>query len=142
VKQRFVAVLLIVTLCSTQLYSEDEFAIPYKPDEFPQWTLDLRRAEIVTIGSFPLSFMFTALVYDLSLYAASGFDYTETFGSNRSQDDIRNLLLISGGVSLAVGLSDFIIQKVKHSKIKKEKLLLDEQRKNNSESSRLIENES
>ena len=112
--------------------SDDEIAVPYKPDEFPEWTVDLRRAEIITIGSFPLAFMFTALVYDVSMSAASGFDPTIPFGSNRTQDDIVNLLLISAGVSVAIGLADFIIQQVKKSNIKKEKQELDEQRKNNS----------
>jgi len=103
--------LLILSFCSSLLYSQDqEIAIPYKPDEFPQWTLDLRRAEIVTIGSFPLSFMFTAIIYDLTKSASAGFDPTIPFGSSRSQEDIKNMLIISGGVSLAVGLTDFIIQ--------------------------------
>jgi len=135
--------LLILSFCSSLLYSQDqEIAIPYKPDEFPQWTLDLRRAEIVTIGSFPLSFMFTAIIYDLTKSASAGFDPTIPFGSSRSQEDIKNMLIISGGVSLAVGLTDFIIQQVKRSKKEKEKQELDEQRKSNGESSGLSENES
>jgi hypothetical protein len=142
-KKRFISMLLIISLCSSLMYSqEEEIAIPYKPDEFPQWTVDLRRAEIVTIGSFPLSFMLTALIYDLSKSAASGFDPTVPFGSSRSQDDIRNMLIISGSVSLAIGLTDFIIHQVKRSKKEKEKQELDEQRKNNGESSGLSENES
>jgi len=135
--------LMILSFCSSLLYSQDqEIAIPYKPDEFPQWTLDLRRAEIVTIGSFPLSFMFTAIIYDLTKSASAGFDPTIPFGSSRSQEDIKNMLIISGGVSLAVGLTDFIIQQVKRSKKEKEKQELDEQRKSNGESSGLSENES
>lgn len=139
-KKNTLTLLLILTLCSTFLYSqESEIAVPYKPDEFPQWAVDLRRTEIITIGSFPLSFMFTAIIYDVAKFAS---DSSIPFGSSRSQDDIKNMLLISGGVSLAVGLTDFIIQQVKRSKIEKEQQKLDEQRNNNSESPGLIENES
>lgn len=141
-KHKIAVIFMIFSLLSSLLYAEDNTVIPYKAEEFPLWALDLRRWEIVTIGSFPLSFMLTALVYDVSLYASTGFDGTVSFGENRTQDDIRNLLLISGGISLAIGLTDFIIQKVKTSKIQKEKQELDEQRRNNGESSGLIQNES
>ena len=131
-KQKIVAIILIISFCSTFIYAqEEEIAIPYKPDEFPQWTVDLRRAEIITIGSFPLSFMFTALIYDISMAASNNFDPTIPFGSNRSQQDVTNLLLISAGVSVAIGLTDFIIHQVKRNNLEKEQQELDEQRKNN-----------
>ena len=135
-KNRFILLILIFGLLQGFLYSEEEVAIPYKRDEFPQWTLDLRRAEIVTIGSLPLSFMFTALAYDVYKSAASGFDPQVPFGSSRTQDDIIKLLVISSSVSLAIGITDFIIHQVKRSNTRKEKERLDEQRKAQSNSSR------
>lgn len=109
--------------------------------------MDLRRAEVVTIGSFPLTFMLTALVYDISHYARDYNDYFNdsdaneraTYGSHRTQDDIKKLLLISGGISLTVGLADFIINKIKQSKAEKEEQEKNEQRRNNGESSRIGE---
>ena len=121
---------------------EDTLPAPYKPDEFPTWTLDLRRAEIVTLGSFPISFMLTALVYDIVKAAEVRFDPAYPFGSNRSQDDIKTLLLVSGGISLTIGLTDFIIHQIKRAKKNKEQRILDEQRKNNGEPAGLTENES
>ena len=47
---------------------------PYRPEEFPDWALDLRRAEIVFFGSLPFSLFFTFEAYDLGRFVASGFD--------------------------------------------------------------------
>jgi len=147
--QKIIALILIIAISTTLIFSQDTTPAPYKPDEFPEWTVDLRRAEIVTIGSFPLSFIFTAIVYDLSLLA---YDYSlydsenassilPQYGSHREQIDIIRLLSIAAGVSVAVGLTDFIIQRVKKNKIEKEQQELDEQRKIDSQSTGLSENE-
>lgn len=85
--------------------------------------------------------MLTALVYDITYYAIDSGDYGAIFGSHRDQDDITNLLLISGGVSLAVGLTDFIIHRVKLSKERKAAQERDEQRRDNSQPSRVGEAE-
>ena len=92
--RRVVALLLIFLFFIGCLYSQEELPVPYRPDEFPEWTVALRRAEIITIGSYPLTFMLTALVYDISMAASTGFDPKVPYGSSRSQDDIRNLLLM------------------------------------------------
>ncbi len=128
-----IIIMLLLIIPFGFLFSQEDVdtPIPYMPDEFPEWTLDLRRAEIITIGSFPLAFLVTALVYDVSMSAASGF--TAEFSSFRSQDDIRNIILISAGISVVIGLVDFIIHQVRKSKKEKEKQELNEQRKNNSQ---------
>ncbi|MBB6478986.1 hypothetical protein [Spirochaeta isovalerica] len=139
-KSRIIAFVLLVSFTSMACFGQEtDIPAPYRPDEFPQWTLDLRRAEIVTFGSFPLSFMVTALVYDLTYLAIDSYNYNNdsnlydraSFASHRTQDDITRLLLISGGVSLTIGLADFIINKVKQKKAEREKQELNEQRNNN-----------
>lgn len=47
---------------------------PYRPEEFPGWALDLRRAEVVFFGSLPFSLFFTFEAYDLGRFVATGFD--------------------------------------------------------------------
>lgn len=143
-KKKLISLIILISLCSSMLLGQenDDVVVPYKQDEFPQWTLDLRRAEIVSVGSFPLSFMLTALAYDFVQSASTGFDGSVSFGSSRDQDDIKKLLIISGSISLAIGLTDFIIHQVKRSRSEKEQEELDEQRKNNSEPTELSENES
>ncbi|MBN2658705.1 MAG: hypothetical protein JXR86_16740 [Spirochaetales bacterium] len=139
-KKRLVAILIIIAFASSILTGQEtEIPAPYKPEEFPRWTLDLRRAEIVTFGSIPLSFMVTALVYDLTYLAIDNVNYNDdpdlyeraSYGSHRTQDDITNLLLISGGVSLAIGLADFIINKIKEKRADRKEQEINEQRRNN-----------
>jgi len=141
--RRFTAILMLIIFTSTICYGQEtDRPAPYRPEEFPQWTLDLRRAEVITVGSFPLSFMITALVYDLSYLAIDSYNYNKdpgsyqraSFASHRTQDDIARLLLISGGISLTIGLTDFIINRVKEKKAEREAQELNEQRTNNSES--------
>jgi hypothetical protein len=47
---------------------------PYRPEEFPGWALDLRRAEIIFFGSLPFSLFFTFEAYDLGRFVVNGFD--------------------------------------------------------------------
>lgn len=147
-KNRVCAFIVLLLFTVSQLYAEDDtLPAPYKPEEFPQWTLDLRRAEVVTVGSFPLTFMLTALVYDISYYAIDYGNYSSdpdsydraTYGTHRTQDDIKKLLLISGGLSLTVGITDFIINKIRQNRKEKAEQEKNEQRRNNGESSRVGE---
>lgn len=43
-------------------------AEPYEQEEFPQWALDLRRAEIVAFGSLPISLLASRLLYALARF--------------------------------------------------------------------------
>ncbi len=49
---------------------------PYDADEFPGWTKDLRRAEIIFFGTIPFSFFYTSFSYDFYRYAFNDFDRT------------------------------------------------------------------
>ena len=46
---------------------------PYDPDEFSTSLRDLRRAEIVALGAYPFTLLFTVLVYDYARWAGHGF---------------------------------------------------------------------
>lgn len=46
---------------------------PYSEDEFEPWMLDLRRAEIIAIGAFPVAYLFAGLGYDYYYYLSQGF---------------------------------------------------------------------
>ncbi len=41
---------------------------PYRPEEFPQFALSLRRFQIVTIGVFPFALLFSGLGYELGRF--------------------------------------------------------------------------
>jgi len=58
--------------------SEKKVAVPhaaedYKDQEFEPWVRDLRRAEIIAVGAFPIAYLFAGLGYDYYYYLANGF---------------------------------------------------------------------
>ena len=81
----------------------------YQPEEFPAWAHDLRRFEIITIGSYPITFFVTSLIYDFSIYANNDFDPTYSMGTQRSREDIALIMGSAAGASALIGTIDMII---------------------------------
>ncbi len=88
--------------------------VPYEDDEFPQWMHDLRRAEVVFIGSFPITLLLASLSYEAfratrdSIARTPLVDRAE-FGSFSSAE--RTGLLVSGlSLSGLVTIADLIIE--------------------------------
>ena len=96
-----ILILLIILVCLQPIFATDY--TPYSVDEFPQWSIKLRRAETLMFGSFPITFGFTTLSYSLA----------RSFGAGQlSQDPFREtvtLLGVAGGLSIMVALADYII---------------------------------
>ena len=94
---------------------------PYEPDEFPEWAVDLRRAEIVSVGSFPLTYLFASLAFDIGRYIdklsndpANSQDYAPLFFGNSlkktyTQDQQVGVVLGAVGTSIVVALVDFFL---------------------------------
>ena len=91
---------------------------PYAPNEFPTWSQDLRRAEIVFFGSLPFSLFFTFEAYDIGKFALSGFDTLLSPWPLRSGAEIwagysaseKGWLIASAlTVSLGVAVADYLI---------------------------------
>jgi hypothetical protein len=87
---------------------------PYREDEFPLWLRDLRRAEIVFVGSVPITLLVATLAYD---GFRSGRDIVmdvqigerSEFGS--FTNDERKWLLASGlTLSGVVSIIDFLVE--------------------------------
>ncbi len=95
--------------------------VPYSPDEFPQWTRDLRRGEIVAIGSFPVAMIVAGLLYQVGRFSYQSYrtgtaamDYAPWFLSTSNEprytEQERRGLIASGiGISVGVALADYII---------------------------------
>ena len=103
--------------------STDTTPEPYAEDEFPSWLSDLRRAEIITLGAMPFVVLDVELAYSLGTFAAHGFDtnyFKNPFASSSenayTSEEQRNLLLISLGICLGIGITDFIVNRVKNSR--------------------------
>lgn len=94
---------------------------PYRDEEFPQWLHDLRRAEVILVGAFPLAMLVSTLSYDAyrgarnlvvngTLVAEAGAE----FGSF-SADERKGLLIAGAGLSVSVALVDFLIAQMRNS---------------------------
>jgi hypothetical protein len=88
---------------------------PYTKDEFPQWARDLRRTEIVTLGSLPFVTLTATLGFGIVRWANGGSvpNPLDKSASGYSQDEQIQILLISAGTSVALGLTDLTINLIK-----------------------------
>ena len=94
----------------------------YDPDEFALWAHDLRRFEIVAIGSYPITFFATSLIYDFSVYAVNDFNPAYSMGSQRDGSDIGLIVGSAACVSLVIATVDLIISMNKRKKTEKSEL--------------------
>lgn len=100
---------------------------PYREGEFPDWLLDVRRAEIVTLGSLPFTTLTATIVYSIFRYADNGFnkDYfpnplaKSSASANLSKEEQIGIITVSAGLSIAAGLADFIISAIKRDRNQK-----------------------
>ncbi len=66
---------------------------PYRTEEFPKWSLNLRRAECIFFGGIPIAYPLTALAFSVA---------------NKDTSFVQNLA-IACSVSAAIALIDYII---------------------------------
>lgn len=125
INRRFFLYLLILSVLLTphvfsqEAEPEDHTPAEYEEDEFPVWLQDLRRAEIITVGSFPFTFFISQISFGFYRYAVNDFavEYSPGFfmGSGSanpySNDEKTSIILISIGLSAAMALTDYIIGK-------------------------------
>lgn len=96
------ALLLLSPLASDPIEYEYE---PYEKEEFPIWSLELRRAESIFFGSLVLTFPVAMGIYSLA----------STLGMPTPSEDYQQVLqqtLIAGGLSLIIAGTDWIIGRV------------------------------
>ncbi len=95
--------------------------LPYAPDEFPQWLHDLRRGEIITIGAFPIVYLFTQLGYNIYRYSVHGGDsqYAPLGNPNQvpySTSETIGVLLGAASLSVVVATADYLIGRARARK--------------------------
>lgn len=119
---------LIIFSFSLVAFAEPTVKIePYTQDEFPSWAQDIRRTEIVTLGSLPFTTLGVTLGYSLYRYASNGFNpeyipnpfAKSATGSLSSKEQI-GIVLTSVGISAVIGLVDLTIRLIQRSVEKKE----------------------
>lgn len=91
---------------------------PYSDDEFPQFMLDLRRFEIITLGSMPFITLNSSIVYNGYKFATGKSDtFNPLATADYSQDEMENIIITSLCISAGIGLTDYIVNLVKRSRI-------------------------
>lgn len=121
--------LMILSISNFSLLSAQQLPPPdplmpedYDPDEFALWAHDLRRFEIVAIGSYPITFFATSLIYDFSVYAVNDFNPAYSMGSQRDGSDIGLIVGSAACVSLVIATVDLIISMNNRKKTEKPEL--------------------
>ena len=126
-KVKITAIILIFSLFAQNLFSAaSKTPEPYSDNEFPGFLHDLRRAEIITLGAMPFITFNATLGYSLSKFAFNNFDlqyfvnpFAQSSDSSFSTDEQIGIILTSLGISLCIGITDFIVNSVKRSNAKK-----------------------
>ncbi|MDR3162112.1 MAG: hypothetical protein LBU28_10945 [Spirochaetaceae bacterium] len=90
--------------------------------EFPLWTRDLRRAEIVAFGSFPFTVLLGTFIVESVTYFNHGQDsrylpwpLKGAGGVSMSRDDRFRALGVAAAGSVLISLADFIIVRYKRN---------------------------
>ncbi len=98
-----VVLILFILLILTPLFSNTP--VEYSKDEFPQWSLHLRRGETLFFGSLPITFAFSSLTYTVA----------KTLGAPHvSQTALGETLFLfstSAAISLTIAIIDYYLGK-------------------------------
>jgi hypothetical protein len=92
---------------------------PYKEEEFPRWLRDLRRAEVILIGSIPFTMFFTFETYDTYRYVTSGLDPSYApwpFRPGSAQvyttQEKTGIVVSALSLSLLIAAADYVIGRI------------------------------
>ena len=93
---------------------EEHIPEPYADDEFVLPLQDIRRFEIITLGSFPITAILSYLVYGLVRYAVHGFavDYAPIGSATTvpyTLEENLGVMAVAGSSAIVIAVIDFII---------------------------------
>lgn len=101
--------------------------VPYEKDEFSQFAKDIRRAEIVSLGSMPFMVIGVTMAYGGYLYANGQVDsFPNPFdkGSDAlSQEQQATIFVATFGIGVLIGITDYIVNVIKRKNAEKKLLL-------------------
>jgi hypothetical protein len=95
-------------------------SVGFDTTEFPLWTKDLRRAEIVTFGSFPFTVFFTTFATDM--WRCYSHDWDPLYAPwpakppgaiNMTQNELAVTLTVAAALSVAIAVTDFSIVQIR-----------------------------
>jgi len=124
-KRAPIALLLACFICAAPLAAETESAEDkkkedtgenYAPEDFPLWLREVRRAEVVSVGSFPITmFMATTLYSVYKFIAGDQSGQTSLFNISLTDEEQESLLYAGIGLAVFIGFLDWILGKVEEA---------------------------
>lgn len=129
-KKTWAAFFALLTILSFSAFADDltiSDAEPYNEKTIPQWVKDMRRGEIITLGSWPFTTLMVSLSYSMGMYALHNGDSSyfrnpfSSSGDGYSFGEIRDILLVSAAISVGIGVTDLIVNIVKRENAKKKR---------------------
>jgi hypothetical protein len=106
---------------ATPVIEPKQTPVPYEEDEFPQWAKDLRRAEIIVIGSIPFTMFLAIEVFDIYRYVSE--DFNEEYapwpfrGSAPYElEEKIGVVITAVSFSVCIAIIDYIIVRVNRGK--------------------------
>jgi hypothetical protein len=92
---------------------------PYVEQEFPRWLRDLRRAEVILIGSIPFTMFFTFESYDTYRYVTSGLDpyyapwpFRPGSAQQYTTQEKTGIVVSALSLSLLIAAADYLIGRI------------------------------
>ncbi|MBA7608754.1 hypothetical protein ES703_15936 [subsurface metagenome] len=113
--------IMLLSLLGSASFSEEQDRIPeeYQEDEFPALLRDLRRGEIIFLGSLPITLFFTFFTHDIYRFIAHEWNpeyapwpFRRPGGEPYTDEEKIGVLVSALSISFLVALSDFIIGKI------------------------------
>ena len=97
--------------------------MPYEEDEFPQWIKDIRRAEVVLIGSIPFTMFVSIEIFDTYRFVSADFDSAYApwpmkgpQSAAYTEGDKITIIITALSLSATIALVDHIIIRANRSK--------------------------
>jgi hypothetical protein len=117
--KQFIVFTLLISLFLIPAHSETVTAEPYDTEAFPQSLKDLRRFEIITLGSMPFVTLDVTLGYSAIKSIRDDTNFTPFDTSSYTQEEVVGVMVTSLCISAGIGLADFIVNLVKRANAEK-----------------------
>lgn len=102
--KRLIAVVLLLTTFSSLFADPIKFEYePYEKDEFPEWTMELRRAEIIFFGSFVITLPVSIAAYNIGKNLGMPTPDNDALGALYQFAGAAGLSLLIAGVDWIIG---------------------------------------
>ncbi|MDR0496114.1 MAG: hypothetical protein LBH42_00710 [Treponema sp.] len=121
---------LLFVICYFDLHSQTAStgtSTYFDMSGFPQWSKDLRRAEIIAFGSFPFAYFFSNFFYDAYRWSNNGWDnryapwpFNSSAAVGQTQSEKVMTLWIAAGGAVLIALVDYGIMRYKRTLLERE----------------------